>query len=271
LPFFVISAFYLIVRFFIFPLPKTDQYEIHLEVNTLTNLFWYFVWAFNIPEKMSTIFFLSTLKQSTVTSLQFIKYLILPIILIIIFLSTVFMSKQNVKKIIIGFSWFIFGISPVLFLPRHTFPMYLTVGAVGLLYLFASSVEKLKIKNNIFFILFCTVWFISSYLTLSFTRATHWIVNEQAISKAYTNYTRMKITNPKQNSIFVFRPADLGFSTTNSFILDVGQDMIRQSLNYGDAVKMIYNDSTLKSVYVISLEGVKFPKNTEVYVISPSN
>jgi len=230
LPFLIISAFYLIARFFIFPLPSIDQYEIVLRPRILTNLFWYFVWTFNIPEKMSTIFFFSKPKSSIIASFQFFKYLALPIVLIIIFFLTAFMSKLNVKKIIKGPGWFIFGILPVLFLPEHAFPMYLTIGTVGLFYLFALSLEKLQIKNNLLFLTFSTIWLISSYLTLSFTKETHWVVNEQAVSRSYLNYILNKVKKPPESSLFVMKPADIDFTQKGDFTLVETEENVKQSL-----------------------------------------
>lgn len=268
-PFILFALIYLLLRLLIFPLPASGQYQINIGPQILTNLFWYFVWTFNIPEKISTIFFFSTLKQSIITNLQFIKYLILPTVLIVTFLTAMFTSKVNVKKIIIGFLWFIFGISPVLFLPKHIFPMYLTVGALGLFYLFTLSLEKLQIKNNIFFLLFCTVWFISSCLTLSFTKETHWIVNEQAISKAYIGYILDAVKKPPQNSFFMIKPADIDYSQKHDFTLVETEENIKQSLNNQDALQVIYNDSSLKSIYTTHQKQPTLPLDVKIFEISP--
>ena len=269
LPCLIISIFYLIARFFIFPLPRTDQYEIGFGPRILTNLFWYFVWTFNIPEKMSTIFFFSKPKSSIIASLQFIRYLILPIILIITFLFTVFLSELNFKKIIKGVEWFILGISPVLLLPKHAFPMYLTVGAIGLFYLFALSLEKLQIKNNLLLLMFSTIWIISSYLTLSFTKETHWTVNEQAISKAYLGYIVNKVEKPAADSLFVLKPADIDFSQKHGFTLIETEENVKQSLNDQDAIQVIYNDSSLKSIYTTHQRELTFPSSIEIFEINP--
>src|SRR3989304_6090896 len=255
--------------FFIFPLPRTDQYEIGFGPRILTNLFWYFVWTFNIPEKMSTIFFFSKPKSSIIASLQFIRYLILPIILIITFLFTVFLSELNFKKIIKGVEWFILGISPVLLLPKHAFPMYLTVGAIGLFYLFALSLEKLQIKNNLLLLMFSTIWIISSHLTLSFTKETHWAVNEQAISKAYLGYIVNKVEKPAADSLFVLKPADIDFSQKHGFTLIETEENVNQSLNDQDAIQVIYNDSSLKSIYTTHQRELTFPSSIEIYEINP--
>lgn len=269
LPFLIISVLYLIARFFIFPLPRTDQYELILKPGILTNIFWYFVWTFNIPEKMSTIIFFSKPKSSILASFQFFKYLALPIVLIIIFWITIFISKLNVGKIIKGFEWFVFGVLPVLFLPKHAFPMYLTVGAIGLFYLFASSLEKLKIKNNLLLLMFSMIWIISSYLTLSFTKETHWAVNEQAISRAYMVYVKKHIQNPSSESIFLFRPADLNFSKKNDFVLVETEDTLRQSLNNQDAIQVLYNNSSLQSIFAKAQDISILPSNRQIIEMAP--
>ena len=218
---------------------------------------------------MSTIFFFSKPKSSIIASLQFIRYLILPIILIITFLFTVFLSELNFKKIIKGVEWFILGISPVLLLPKHAFPMYLTVGAIGLFYLFALSLEKLQIKNNLLLLMFSTIWIISSYLTLSFTKETHWTVNEQAISKAYLGYIVNKVEKPAADSLFVLKPADIDFSQKHGFTLIETEENVKQSLNDQDAIQVIYNDSSLKSIYTTHQRELTFTSSIEIFEINP--
>ena len=63
--------------------------------------------------------------------------------LALIFLSTVILSKVNVKIIIIGTLWFGFGLLPVIFLPQHAFSMYVVISSVGIFYLFARALDKL--------------------------------------------------------------------------------------------------------------------------------
>jgi len=179
------------------------------------------------------------------------------------------MSKLNVKKIIKGPGWFIFGILPVLFLPEHAFPMYLTIGTVGLFYLFALSLEKLQIKNNLLFLTFSTIWLISSYLTLSFTKETHWVVNEQAVSRSYLNYILNKVKKPPESSLFVMKPADIDFTQKGDFTLVETEENVKQSLNDQDAIQVIYNDLSLQSIYAKAQDKPILPSDQKVFEIIP--
>lgn len=267
LHFILISAIYLALRFAIFPVPRTGEYEIIFDEKVFVNLFWYLVWTFNIPEKMSTIFFFANIKSSILASLQFYNYLILPLISIVFTVIVIAVSKLKFRELIKGAAWFIIGILPVLFLPKHIYPMYLVVGVLGIFYLLGLSFDR--INKRYLIITFSAIWFISAMLTLSFTRKTHWIPNEQAISRAYINYTKKQIPDPLPNSTFLFKPADHSFSKEHNFILVETEDNVRQSLNDQDAIKVIYNDSTLRSIYLTHQEPSLITEHANVFEISP--
>jgi len=270
LPFGLVAAVYLLARFVVVPIPATGQYEISLQPKILTNLAWYFLWIFNFPEKMATIFFFANPAASLAVVLPFARLLILPLLLILIFVVVIFKSRTSFEKLFRGFGWFLAGITPVIFLPNHAYPMYLVIASLGILYILAVGLDKLKIFANLIIAVFAISWLLSSLLTISFSRKNHWISNEQAISRAYVEYTRMKVKDPSAGSIFIFKPADLVFSQKNKFTLVETEDNVKQVLNGDDAMQVFYNDSTIKSYYLTHQQEIDFPASLPIFVIAPT-
>lgn len=264
-----ILAAYLVVRFLIFPIPSSGQYTISINRQILVNFLWYFLWTFNIPEKFSTIFFISNIDKFPSLLPQLFKYLIFPIVLIINLFLLTLISNLNPGKIIFGITWFIVSLSPIMIIPRHVYPLYLTIAAIGIIYIFSSSVEKIKKLKPYLMITLSLIWFVSSFATLDFTRKNHWIPNEQTISKTYTKVIYEKIQYPFDNSIFLIKPADVSFSQKHNFTLIETEDNVKQALNDQDAVQVIYNNSSLNSIFTSHQKPVNLPESTHVYEISP--
>ncbi len=268
-PFAAIAIFYLALRFLIFPLPSRGEYQVQLNPKVITNLFWYAAWTFNIPEKVSTIFFFSNLKGSVQAVLPFVSVLITPLIFLFSFLILA-AKKLDLASLTKGFIWFVVGIFPVLFLPSHTYSMYVVVGSLGIFYILARALDRLKKYQLQIISVLAIIWFVSSFLTISFTRSNHWIPNQQAISRAYIKEIQKQTQKPPSNTIFLFKPADIRFSRENKFVLVETEDNVKQSLNDQDAVQVIYKDTSLKSIYTTHQKPVSLPSGANVIEISPS-
>ena len=67
--------------------------------------------------------------------------------------------------------------------------------------------------------------------------------------------------DPQPNSIFLFKEADKGFYTK--------KENIRQSLGDQDAIKVIYNEPTLKSIFATFKDDPKLPEGMPVIEIRP--
>ena len=264
-PFVIVLIIYLAIRLLIFRPPVTGQYEIMFNWQILRSLFWYFVWFFNVPEVTSTIFFFSQLKSSIVALVPFTKYLLLPLILIISFVPLVLFTKQDIKMLIRGFGLFAIGLFPIIFFPKHVYPMYLVVASIGIFYILGMVFEKAR--NSLLLGFFVILWLVSSFLALSFYRVSHWLVNEQAISKAYVSYLKEMVSNPPLGSVFVFKDANIDFARRYNFVLVETENTLRLALNDQDAPQVVYNDSTLKSIHKT------FPQNSftvnQVYEVFP--
>lgn len=263
-----ITTIYIFIRMFVFPIPSRGEYSFMASLKTINNLIWYFLWTFNIPEKMNTIIFFATPKSSIAAAAEFAKYLILPIITLSLFSVLILISKTSLKIIAKGLLWFLAGLSPVILLPEHAFSMYLVIASIGLFYIFAISLDKIKNLNNILLIATATIWLGSSFLTISFTRQNHWAVNEQSISKAYINEAIRKNNNPPENAIFIFKPATVQFSKENNFVLVETEKNIYQSLNNQDAIQVVFKNNTLKSVFTNNSHDIEV-SGKEIIDISP--
>lgn len=262
-------ALYLVTRVLVFPVPAQGDYGLGLSLKTITNTVWYFLWTFNFAEKFSTIFFISNIRDFPGLFLSQIKYLIFPIILILTAIYLVLVSRLNIKVISLGFSWFLISLTPVILVSKHVYPIYLPIASLGLIFILARAIETFN-KNKILPVMVISIiWFISAFITLDFTRETHWIANGQAISRAYSNYIKGKIQKPSDHSVFIIKLADLSFSKNNGFTLVATEQNVRHSFNDQDAIQVIYNNPTLKSIFASNEEPINVSRNTPVYEISP--
>lgn len=268
IPFAVVAAIYLALRFVFIPLPQEGQYNLTFTPKIFTNIFWYFVWAFNVPEAISTVFYFSRFKESQAAILQFWQYIITPLV-VAIYTLIIIRAKTELKKTLIGISIFLFGLSPIIFLPFHIYPMYLIVATIGIFYILASSLARLKSKLNLAIYSLSLLWFISSFLTLKFTRTNHWLVNLQSISKAYTQETQNLTKKPPDNSVFIFKFADIEYAKKNNFVLIKNEQNIRQALNDQDAIQVIFKDKSLKSLYETEQQIPVYDQNKPHFIVEP--
>lgn len=267
LPFLLINGLYLFVRFIVAPLPAREDYQIQINHLVIDNLFWYLAWSFNLPESFKELIDQSFPIKSLRTLAQFWQITITSLVLVIINVRLIVNKiDKNLKFILFGLIFFVAGLMPVIFLPHHSFNIYLTFAGLGLLLIFG-LILKNSAKIWWFFISFS--WILSSLANLSFIRNTHWITNEQSISKAYIEYTQKTVNNPESNAVFLFRPPDKSFSESYNFLIIEGEKTISQSLNNDDAIQVIYDDTSLKSIFLENLERLNLNNNLSVYEIIP--
>lgn len=267
LPFIIFGFVYFLLRFVVFPIPAKDQYQIHFNHQIIYNFVWYLGWAFGLPEAFKSLIFLQLPTQSIKVITQFWQ-ITLPFTLLVILAAKIIFTGfvRNFPHLIFAISWLVIGLIPLITLIHHSYPIYLSFAGLGILYLIAISLKK---QNQLYWLSFCLIWLIASFSNLQFTRATHWVRNEQAISKAYVLYTKSTVPAPQGDAIFLFRPADINFSKKHNFVLVETEDNIRQALNGDDAMKVIYKNQNLKSIFLSSQQNINFPDNYLFYEISP--
>lgn len=266
-PFFLICLLYLILRVFIFPAPVKDQYQIQFNSQVINNLSWYIAWFFGFPESFKDRIFPNFAAQSLRNLIQFWSISVPTILFFLICIKLIVGSfRKNFKAIVFGFLWLIIGLSPVILFTNHAYTGYLSFAGIGVLYLLAISLMNQK---PIWWGIVAILWMIISINNLQFTYSTHWVKNEQAISKAYISYTKQKIKNPLDNAVFIFRPANENFARYNNFTLVENEDTTKLALSDQNAVQVIYKNATLKSLFRAYHQKVELPKDTPVFDIDP--
>ena len=266
-PFFVTIGAYVFLRFVLFPVPAEGDYKIKIDLQVINNYVWYLLWSFNLPESFKTLIFPNMLQKSAQVLTQFWQISTASTIFAItMLLGAKSAFKNNSKSIFLGVAWFVIGLLPVIFLTDHSYPIYLSFAGIGLVLIFAIVLQEAKSFLTVFLLI---VWFGASYFSTQFTKNTHWIRNEQAVSKAYTQYVLTKIPNPSHNAAFIFRPANTDFSKKNQFALADGVETIKLSLNYDSAMKVLYKDQSLRSVFLTYKQNIDLPPEMPIYDIDP--
>lgn len=269
LPFAALILVYLLLRLFIFPIPAIDAYQPYFNFRIATNFAWYVLWAFGIPEKFKELIFFSQPERAIKTLMDY-RGLTIPIFLLISSITVKLLQnlkRKNWKFPLLGFTWLVLGLLPVITLTDHSLPVYLSFSGIGFLLIVASSLKKSKTSTVTIIMI---LWLLASFLNLRFTKSNHWANNEQAISKAYSEYTLKSVPQAQDNSVFVFWRADADFSKANNFVLVESEDQVRQSLNNMDAMQVLYNNSKVKSFYPALGQKLEIWQGVAVYDISPS-
>lgn len=266
-PFFITVAVYILLRFVLFPVPAKGDYQIRINFQVINNYIWYILWSANIPESFKSLIFINHPKNSLKILLQFWQISLASSLFIVVFAMRLKKSLKFTKPYIyLGIIWFTVGLLPVIFLTDHSYPVYLSFAGLGIILLVSKILEKTSAAITITCLF---IWFIASYFSTNFTKNTHWIRNEQAVSKAYTQYVLKKIPNPNHNAAFIFRPANENFFTKNKFYLADEVETLKLSLNYDHAIKVIYNDQSLRSVFLTYKQNIDLPPNIAIYDIDP--
>ena len=268
LPFLFIVSIYIFLRFVLFLIPAKADYQLYFNKQIINNFLWYLAWAFGLPESFKSLIFPSLPDQSIKVITQFWQITI-PFVLLILLIAKLFFAtlRENLQYHFFGLAWISIGLLPVIFTINHSYPVYLSFAGLGFLY--SIMIALRSSKNHLWLPLIILLWIVINYTNLQFTRATHWIKNEQAISRAYMVSVKKHIQNPSSESIFLFRPADLNFSKKNDFILVETEDTLRQSLNNQDAIQVLYNDSSLQSIFAKDQDKPDLPKGKQVFEIIP--
>ncbi|MEE9271544.1 MAG: hypothetical protein V3V49_14940 [Candidatus Krumholzibacteria bacterium] len=129
-PLLAIMVVYLLFIFFRRGIPKAGPYDFAIGWNVLSNILTYLEWMFNVSIEMPFRF---ATYSTGVTAVHFL------ILLIIIY--NIARGRRNV--VILGLSFYIMALLPVLFLQGHKAFTHNYVPAFGMLYLVAPVIEDL--------------------------------------------------------------------------------------------------------------------------------
>lgn len=239
IPFILISISYIIFRIINLPTLNND-YGVHLGLNIIKNLFWYFVWLFNIPEeiKYQTVITKLSLTPNIISNAGIFFYPLLFACLGAFFSLIVLIKTLNIKSIYYLFGIILFGLSllPVLSFTSHSFTYYLTVPSLVILLYFSLLFKKISLNkvNKNYLVILIILWLLSSFFNIKITKRLHWIYKEELVSHEFVINTLSKYKEIPKNT---------------SVVLLYTNGISKQSLQDQQALQVIYNDKSLRTIY----------------------
>lgn len=249
LPFFLAAVLIFVVRFLIFTPPVKGSYQLGLGKEILINLKAYLLWSFNWPEEIKAQFtsffkvnqqFIKDFgdyfwKYMAVTLINITLMFIIPGVIIIL------KKKRNILPVLfLGLAWFVVALTPVLFFSQHSYSYYLPISLVGMLLavisLFKYMLEEIYAKNSVLAIILVFLllgsWTYSSAMTVEFNSKIHWAKSRAKLSKSLIDEIKKNDRKQFGNEVIV------NYTSENKY-----------ALNDQDALKIIYNDDKLITVY----------------------
>lgn len=267
IPYAILSTVFLIVRFIVFPLQIANTYKPVFNHLIIDNLIWYILWLLHFPESFKDLIDQSFIKTSLETLAMFWRTSIpLALNLVIFSVPAAIFVFKNIRFSLFAFSWLLIGLAPVLTIVNHSYSVYLSFAGLSVILLIAKSLQNTKTK---LLLLLTVIWILSAQSSLSFIRSTHWISNEQKISRVYKEYVVREVKKPEPSSIFIFRHPVNKFSEENNILLVDKGNILEQSLNRNDAVQIIFDDRSLQSLFLEGALEPKLPANVKTYDITP--
>ncbi len=232
---------YLAMRFVFFQIPAIEGYRIELNFASAKTLLWYFLWLLNVPEELKYQVVLSKM-QLTPSIVKDGTAFLLPTIVaslltIAFFLAVIYRSKVKNNVILGAVLIFVLYISPVIFLPSHTYSYYLTMSSLGLVLLVSKAVLLLQKRpeGTILVTIFACIWFFSSFLTVSLSRQTHWVTMEQSISRSAVEMIQNAVPSP--------------IAAGSEVTIQTGDTMLKVALSDQEALQVLFGDRTIKTIY----------------------
>lgn len=263
-PFIIITLIYLLLRGIYVKPPPIIEYQIAFNLNSVKAFFWYFLWAFNIPEEFkkqvttNLIFFNNTFLSEywLLVSKAFMGAILF--LLLGVFIPAYYIIKEkliiDVKLLLFALIWFIVGISPVLLLPNHNFMMYLTMPSIGLYFMIAYLVIR---SHKMFLVLLAfLIWLAASKSTLDFYNINSYVIESQRIARKFSIDIKYAFPSLPDNSIVYYQLQDKRH---------------RQALMDQEAVHAIYKNQSISIYYNKEelLADFKTGLNRPVYIYLP--
>ncbi len=224
---------YLLIRILLVTIPTEGTYKPIISLSIAKDYLWYILWFLNVPEILKTHLNITEFKiaEDFVRDTNSMAGFIAP--LLIIELGTLFiLFRKSVQKLkpklwatCIGL--FIISLGPVITLPNHSYPYYLTIASLPLIYLISTTLASLPNKRSAKIIsgIYLGTWLIASALSLEINDKTHWIPGEQSISRKIVSQANS--SNHNLTNVYVYPTT----SMTSSALMDQ------------EAMKFIYNKS----------------------------
>ncbi len=240
-----VSTAYLVLRIFIYPIPSKEEYFMAVDQRILKNLFWYVLWLFNLPEELKHQVVLSKLQitQNFINAAKnYLPYILILFtfnLLILFKILIMAMNKEILRLLVAAIIFLIISLTPVVTLPNHSFPYYLTIPSLFVFILIGKAsvdyLEKIKSRRAVVTILlFIVSWVTISLSTLLLTRKIHWVTAEQNLSHQKIEFAKNRYPVLANNLI-------IELSGSNKQIM--------QSLMDQNAMQVFYNNENVETIY----------------------
>ena len=226
IPFFVILAGYLYMRFFHYGFAKGDSYLwAFVPKRIINSLGWYSLWSLNLPEML--VDFVGSGLKFNPNLFRYWSNQIIPIFVLFVsqltlisYLSVkgfkkIFLVRKSALTILFCMGWFVGTLVPVLFLPIHKFTFYLTVPLFGVALILGYILSNSP-KWMVY--LFLGLYFTTSLISLSLTSDISWITRGQETAKrvyvhflmnkqAYSRKT-IALTDTQRDGVLPWSPTE---------------------------------------------------------------
>ena len=201
---------YFYFRFTYYGFPKGVSYIWDFSPRFINTLFWYVLWAVNIPEML--VDFVGPGLRINLNPLLFWKNYLIVIFTSIFILLTILVVNlgefiRKSKKVdyilfFLGVIWFITTLLPVLFLPWHKFSYYLTLPLIGIIIPISYLIYKSK-NFKFYAIIFSTIWLLLSITNTKLSIRSSWITKgEDTAKNVYTYFKNNEILLNGKNIAF---------------------------------------------------------------------
>lgn len=270
LPFLIVSAVYVYLRFFVMGISLGSNYFTSYQPNKIINtLVWYGLWSLGLPELLVNFKYFSEgpyfLNPKIVNYLLtdmsdiLINFGVLLFLIAIATLVTVRSILQNYRLhravaglVFFGLVWFIVALLPHIFSPFHKFPYELTLSLVGsclaisvIVLRAADIIASYKSYLGIFFpCLVAAVYISATFSAVKVELWNSWVVQRGDIARKVITYFKTTFPDfPKDKKVIFFNDIPV----VNN-IIGVSRQ-IELAISESKALKLVYDDPTIMVIF----------------------
>ncbi len=258
LPFLVIAAGYVIIRFFgLQSIFSQGGYTYTIDpIIIVQNLKWYILWAFGLPEILSS-YAASTLPEFIKDFPQSL-IIICSLVIFVAGLTVLSLTIRTLSKkiLLLSATVFVVGLSPMLFLAGHRYPQYLDIPFLVILPIAAVILIHKHIIGKIIATVAIGAFVVLQSLSLQLSEQTHWTTHRAQVASYYQTVLMKQYAAIPCNGIIVF--------TGTSDQLQ--QLSVTLAGNY--ALRLWYPQSNARVMYARQNIDMRLPQGTIVIPIT---
>lgn len=185
---------------------------------------WTLGWPETYKDQFASLFNINKTFLSAFSRETFI-FAVTLLLILVVFLKSI----KNHRLILLGTSWFLIALSPVIFFSSHIYPHYVVIAAVGLYLIIADVLSQLPQQ---FRTVFVVLWAIQFMAGIKINLVTHWWPRHALEAGRLTTIIKNKYPS---------LPPD------KNLLLEINDPAQAELVLAGDsAVKLIYNDADAK-------------------------